>query len=64
MPQKMVTFTVEVNEELAEGLAQFLKRVGYTEIRQNAVDDVEAYIMRDALDQVAQALKGVGYAPR
>ena len=64
MTQKMVTFTVQINDELAEGLAQFLKRVGWSEIRQNAVDDVEACIMRDALGQVRQVLEEVGYAPR
>ena len=60
----MVTFTVQINEELAEALAQFVKRVGFTEFRQNAVDDVEAYTMRDAVDQVRKALEDVGYAPR
>lgn len=64
MSQKMVSFTVQINEELAEGLAQFLKRVGWSEIRQNAVDDVEACIMRDALGQVRQALDEVGFSPR
>lgn len=64
MSQKMVTFTVQINEELAEALAQFVKRVGFSEFRQNAVDDVEAYTMRDALDQVRKALQEVGYAPR
>jgi metal-responsive CopG/Arc/MetJ family transcriptional regulator len=64
MAQKMVKFTVEINEELAEGLAEFLKRVSYTDCRSNAVDDVEAYIIQDALDQVRESLKGVGYAPR
>ena len=64
MAQKMVTFTVQINEELAEALAQFVKRVGFSEFRQNAVDDVEAYTMRDAVDQVRKALEEVGYAPR
>jgi dissimilatory sulfite reductase (desulfoviridin) alpha/beta subunit len=64
MPQKMVTFTVQINEELAQALAQFVKRVGFSEFRQNAVDDVEAYTMRDAVDQVRKALEEVGYAPR
>lgn len=60
----MVTFSVTINDELAEGLAQFLKRVGWSEIRQNAVDDVEAYTMRDALDQVRKRLQEAGYDPR
>ncbi len=60
----MVTFSVTINDELAEGLAQFLKRVGWSEIRQNAVDDAEAYTMRDALDQVRKRLQEAGYDPR
>lgn len=64
MTQKMVTFTVTINEELAEALSQFLKRVGFSELRQNASDDVEAYTMRDALDQVRSSLQEVGYDPR
>jgi len=64
MTQKTVQITVELTIEQAQALAQFLKRVGWSEIRQNAVDDVEAFIMRDALGQVRQALEEVGYAPR
>lgn len=64
MTQKTVTFTVELTPEKAEALAQFVKRVGFAEFRQNAVDDVEAYTMRDAVDQVRQALQESGYAPR
>jgi uncharacterized protein (UPF0297 family) len=33
-------------------------------MRQNAVDDVEAYTMRDALDQVRKSLQEAGYDPR
>ena len=41
-----------------------IKRVGWTEIRQNAVDDDEAYEMRTALGFLANALREAGYAPR
>lgn len=64
MTQKMVTFTVTMDDERALALAQFLKRVGWSEMRQNAVDDFEAYMIRDGLDQVREALQEVGYAPR
>ena len=64
MTQKTVQITVELTIEQAEALAQFVKRVGFSEFRQNAVDDVEAYTMRDAVDQVRKALEEVGYAPR
>jgi hypothetical protein len=61
---RMVTFTVQMNDSQAEALAQFLKRVGFQELRQNAVDDVEAYTMRDAVDHVRDALREAGFAPR
>ena len=60
--------TVEVKLELTDGqalaLAQFVKRVGWSEFRNNAVDDDEAYAIRDAVDQVMKALAEAGYAPR
>lgn len=64
MTRKAVTFTVQLDEQLAQALAQFIKRVGWSEMRQNAVDDAEAYDMRDGLDQVRKALQEAGYDPR
>ena len=40
---------MELEPAQALALAQFVKRVGWSEIRQNAVDDDEAYAMREAL---------------
>ena len=60
--QVMATVILEPAQALA--LAQFVKRVGWQEIRQNAVDDDEAYVMRDALGELAKALREAGYAPR
>lgn len=48
----------------AWNLAQFLKRVGFSDFRTNAQDDAEAYAMRDAADRVRVALAEAGYAPR
>ena len=48
----------------AWNLAQFLKRVGFSDFRANAQDDAEAYAMRDAADRVRAALAEAGYAPR
>jgi hypothetical protein len=64
MTQKAVTFTVQIDGQLAQALAQFIKRLGWSEMRQNAVDDAEAYDIRDGLEQVRKALQGVGYDPR
>lgn len=48
----------------ALALAQFVKRVGWSEFRACAVDDDEAYEIRAAVDQLAKALAEKGYAPR
>ncbi len=61
---KMITFTVEMNEVLASAQAQFVKRVGFSEIRGNAVNDFEAYLIRDALDRVRIELANAGFSPR
>ena len=64
MTKEAATFTVQIDDKLAQALAQFIKRVGWSEMRQNAVDDAEAYDMRDGLDQVRKALQEAGYDPR
>lgn len=60
----MITLIVELSDELALALAQFVKRVGYSEMRSNAVDDYEAYLIRDAIDRVRAGLANVGFSPR
>jgi hypothetical protein len=59
-----VSITVELTDDQAWNLAQFLKRVGFSDFRTNAQDDAEAYAMRDAADRVRVALAAAGYAPR
>ena len=60
----MVNVAFELDESQALALAQLVKRVGWSEIRQNAVSDDEAYTMRDALGELAKALRESGYSPR
>ena len=48
----------------ASGLTQFLKRVGWREFRENAVDGDEATRTRDAANRVRKALAEKGFAPR
>lgn len=59
-----VTVELELPDELAMALAQFVKRVTWSDFRNCAVDDEEAYQIRAAVDQVARALADKGYAPR
>jgi hypothetical protein len=56
--------TVQLNDVQAWNLAQFVKRVCWTDIRSCAVDDDEAYAMRDAIDRLQIALREAGFAPR
>ena len=60
--QVQVSIWLEPAQALA--LAQFVKRVRWTEVRQNAVGDDEADLMMDAMREVAKALAEAGYAPR
>ena len=60
--QVQVSIWLEPAQALA--LAQFVKRVRWTEVRQNAVGDEEADLMMDAMNEVAKALAEAGYAPR
>lgn len=59
-----MVLSVELTDEQAEALAQFVKRVGWSEMRQLAVDDNEANVIRFAVDRVQQALAVEGFAPR
>lgn len=59
-----VTVQLELVDAQAMALAQFVKRVTWSDFRACAVDDEEAYMIRAAVDQVARALADKGYAPR
>lgn len=59
-----VTVTLELDSGNAWALALFVKRVGWSEILQNAVDDTEAYDMRDAIEALQRALAEAGISPR
>ena len=60
--------TVEIQATLTEAqaweFAQFLERVGFGEYRSNATSDEEAYLMRDADEQIRRVLAEKGYSPR
>ncbi|KTL61947.1 hypothetical protein AA106_21585 [Photorhabdus laumondii subsp. laumondii] len=48
----------------ALALAQLVKRLNWAEIRACAVNDEEAYQIRDAIGKLQSALAYCGYAPR
>ncbi|CUI07896.1 hypothetical protein BN2497_10577 [Janthinobacterium sp. CG23_2] len=60
----MTIIEVELPDDLAMALAQFLKRVGYSDYLSLAIDKQEAYEMVDAGETMRKALADKGFAPR
>jgi hypothetical protein len=64
MNDEPITISVELTDLEAWNLAQFLKRVGFSDFRKNAQDEDEAYAMQQAAARVRTALAQAGYEPR
>lgn len=60
----MKTIHLELNDAQAWALAELMKRIGWTELRQNAVNDAEAYEMQEAVEALARSLADAGVSPR
>jgi len=56
--------TIELPDEHAWALAQYLKRIGYADYREKAVSDEEAWAMFEAGEALRAALADEGCAPR
>ena len=56
--------TVFLTPAQAQALAQLAKRIGWSEVRQNAVGDAEASTMMEAIGELQKGLGEAGYAPR
>ena len=60
--------TVDIHFTLSDAqaweLAEFLKRIGFSDYRSHAAGDESAYLMRDAGEILRRALAEHGYAPR
>jgi len=61
---KRIKVSFEVSEVEALALAQFVKRCGFSDWRNNAVDDKEAYQMKDAFYKLQNGLIEGGFSPR
>jgi hypothetical protein len=61
---KLRSLEIELTDEQAYALAQYLKRVQFDDFRRRAIDENEAYIMQDAAAEVRRALADAGYDPR
>lgn len=63
-PDDEVTVFLQLPEREAEALAQFAKRVGWDDWRNNAKHDAEAGDMQAAFERLRAALAEAGFAPR
>lgn len=61
---KTVQIKVTLTDQQAWELAQFFKRVCFSDYRGCAASEAEAYHMRDAGELIRRALEEQGYAPR
>ena len=59
-----VTVTTELTDSQAMALAQFVKRLTWSEMRACAVDDDETWVMKDAIQSLQKSLTDVGFSPR
>ncbi|HZC23748.1 MAG TPA: hypothetical protein VE866_10460 [Candidatus Binatia bacterium] len=55
---------VDADSETLWALAELCKRIQWAHMRECAVDDNEAYRIRDGVEALEKALKERGYAPR
>lgn len=61
--KEITTGAMVLRPSEAMALAQLVKRVSFADIRANAVDDDEAYLMLDGLHEVAAVLANAGFSP-
>lgn len=59
-----ITINAELSEEEALALAQFVKRIDFSQFRALAVSDEEAYLMQYAAAVIGRSLADAGYCPR
>ncbi len=59
-----IRIALDLPDEEALALAQFVKRVTWSEMRACAVDEAECYQIRAAIDKLQRALADADYAPR
>ena len=64
MQQPLVTVNLQLPPDQAWALAEFLKRAGFSDYRQLAASDAEAYDMQAAGEAIRRELAAAGIAPR
>ena len=61
---KAITLNVKLTDNEAWQLAQFVKRITFSAVKDHAENDENAHTMLYALDQIKGALAQQGYAPQ
>lgn len=56
--------TTVLDQDQAEALAQFVKRVSFSQVRESSQSDHEAYLMMDGFCSLRRSLDEAGYSPR
>ena len=64
MADNQINLTVEMNHDEAWAYAEFLKRVGFYDYKNLAVDEDETRLMISAGEKIREELARQGYAPR
>lgn len=59
-----ITIQLTLSDAEAWAIAQLCKRITWSDLRSNAVNDGEAYHMMDAINKLQRAMAETGYAPR
>jgi hypothetical protein len=59
-----VTVTTELSNSQALALAQFVKRLTWSEMRACAIDEDETYEIKDAVNLLQKSLAEAGFSPR
>jgi len=64
MAIEKINLNIELPEDEAEALSQFVKRVGVEDLKKLAQNEREAYLMLNALLKIQKELEYKGFAPR
>lgn len=63
-PSPSLTLKLDITEEQTTELAQFIKRLTWTDIRNHAKNDEDAYTMQGGINALQKSLDAAGYSPR
>ena len=64
MQREIKKLIIEASEQEIYALAQFLKRVGWDDIRKNSATETEAHEAQTGIERMSVALAEIGYNPR